>query len=97
MKPLKCIIMSLSLLFVLIISGCAVPKPIDIRYFNSYVECPCPDMPQFSKIQNLNHIGSVEEQEQILQRLNVIVGYSNDQNACIQCFKKQVKTPKENK
>lgn len=90
MKQLICIILFLSLLFV--INGCVTTQPeTNIRYFNSYVDCECPDMPQFSPITKSNHVGSVEKQEDITKRVNSIVTYSVDAQSCIKCFKKQVK------
>ena len=88
MKLLTYIILSLVLL--LNISGCT-EKTIKIRSFQSYIDCPCPNKPQFSPIPKDNHIGSVETQEEITKRLNLVVDYDNGMEACNKCFKSQVK------
>lgn len=88
---MKKYILVFSMLFLF---GCT-PSTTNIRYFQDYVDCVCPDQPQFSKIENKNHIGSVEMQEQITQRTLVIIDYSEKQKACIQCFKSQIKKEKK--
>ena len=88
MKLLAYITICLGLL--LSLSGCG-EKVVTIRSFQDYIDCPCPNKPQFSMIPYDYHIGAVETQEEITQRLNVVIDYSNRNEACIKCFKAQVK------
>ena len=81
---------TICLVLLLSLSGCG-EKVVTIRSFQDYVDVPCPNKPQFSAISKDNHIGSIETQEEITQRLNVVIDYSNRNEACIKGFKSQVK------
>ena len=81
---MKRLICALTLLVVLFGCGSTVKTRNDI------LDCPAPDKPKYQQLDNATHIGSDKNLIFLMNDLNMMKLYTQQQNATIECFKRQV-------